>query len=141
METLFDQYQEREVTTSGLGYFINYVNILEGYKTKIKNLHWASFALNIHVKLDELLDIVGDFQDFIAEDSMGIYGKMAPNVISGVSCEAIDPLTMLEMLKVKTINFYTGLENKPELSGIKSETEVFIHELNKMNFLFKLCKG
>jgi len=72
---------------------------------------------------------------------MGIYGKMAPNVISGVSCEAIDPLTMLEMLKVKTINFYTGLENKPELSGIKSETEVFIHELNKMNFLFKLCKG
>lgn len=141
METLISEYQEKELVNSGVGYFINYLNILEGYKTKIKNLHWAAFGLNIHVKLDELLGTIDSYQDSIAEDCMGIYGKMAPNVISGVPCSHIDPLSTLEGLKEKVNTFYDGLEVKAEMSGIRSETEVFIHDLNKFTYLFKLCKG
>ncbi len=141
MDTLLNKYQEDELVNSGVGYFINYLNVLEGYKTKIKNLHWAAFALNIHVKLDDLLDTVNDYQDSIAEDCMGIYGKMAPNVIQGVSCSHTDPLSMLEGLKEKVNQFYDGLEQNAQMSGIRSETEVFIHELNKFTYLFKLSKG
>jgi len=141
MDTLFEEYKDKELANSGVGYFINYLNILEGYKTKIKNLHWAAFGLNIHVKLDDLLGTLDGYQDSIAEDCMGIYGKMAPNVISGVACSHIDPLSTLEGLKEKVITFYDGLEIKAEMSGIKSETEVFIHDLNKFTYLFKLAKG
>ena len=139
METLINKYQDD--SQGRAQYFIDYLNVLEGYKTKIKNLHWAAFGLSIHVKLDDLLGTVDGYQDAIAEDCMGIYGKMAPNVIQGVSCPHVDPLSALEGLKEKAFSFYTGLEDKAELAGIKSETEVFIHELNKFTYLFKLCKG
>lgn len=136
-----EEYKEQDLSNSRVGYFINYLNILEGYKTRIKNLHWAAFALNIHVKLDDLLDTVNDYQDSIAEDCMGIYGKMAPNVIRGIGCPHIEPLSMLEGLKGAVVEFYNGLETTAIMSGIKSETEVFIHDLNKYTYLFKLAKG
>lgn len=126
---------------TGLSMFVRYINILEGYKTKIKNLHWAASAMNIHIRLDEMLDIVSDFQDSIAEEAMGIYGQMGSNVISGTPCECVDALMMLESLKQKTIIFYKSLQDKVEYAGIKSETETFMHNINKYLYLFRLCKG
>lgn len=128
-------------TNTGLSQFIPFLNTLEGFKTKIKNLHWAASAMNIHVRLDELLDIVSDFQDSIAEEAMGIYGQMEANVITGTPCDCLDPLIMLMALKAKTKAFYTSLQDKVEYVGIKSETEAFIHNLNKYLYLFRLCKG
>ncbi len=141
-DTLLTPLSESGIpNNSNMSYFIKYLNILEGFKTKIKNLHWAAFAMNIHVRLDELLEIVSDFQDSVAEESMGIHGQLGPNVISGTPCECVDPLAMLESLKQKTVTFYKGLGDKVDYVGIKSETETFIHELNKYLYLFRLCKG
>ena len=36
----------------GAQFFINFINKLEGFKTKCKNLHWAAPKKNIHVYLD-----------------------------------------------------------------------------------------
>lgn len=134
--------QEKEkIEESPMTNFINYLNTLEGYKTKIKNLHWAAPAMNIHKKLDDFLEIVGDFQDAVAEESMGIYGQIAPNVISGEPCECVDALAMLESLKTKTNAFYLGLGDKLEHAGLRSETETFIHQINKHLYIFRLYKG
>lgn len=141
-ETLLTPLSEKKyMPTTGMESFISFLNILEGYKTRIKNMHWAAFAMTIHERLDEFLDIVSDFQDSIAEDSMGIFGQMGPNVINGVLCDSTDPILMLTNLKAKTLSFYSTLQDKVEYAGIKSETEVFIHNLNKYTYLFKLCKG
>lgn len=32
--------------------FLNYINKLEGWKTKCKNLHWSASDLNTHLTLD-----------------------------------------------------------------------------------------
>ena len=133
--------EKQKVEESPRTSFINYLNILEGYKTKIKNLHWSAPAMNIHEKLDDFLDILSEYQDAVAEESMGIYGQIAPNVISGKSCDCIDALSTLESLKTKTNAFYLGLGDKLEHVGLRSETETFIHQINKYLYLFRLCKG
>ena len=66
----------RSTEVSGSQFFINFLNQLEGWKTKCKNLHWAAPKKNIHVYLDEFLDILSDYQDGLAEGYMGILGKM-----------------------------------------------------------------
>ena len=47
-------------------FFISFLNRLEGWKTKCKNLHWAAPKKNIHVYLDEFLSILSGYQDSLA---------------------------------------------------------------------------
>lgn len=126
---------------SGMQMFIDLINTLEGYKTRIKNMHWAAEAMNIHLRLDEMLDIVADYEDSIAEESMGIFQKMGPLDISGTKCNDSDPAKMLNSLLQCVNSFYASLADDIRFAGMKSETEVFIHEINKHKYLFSLCKG
>lgn len=59
---------------------------MEGWKTKCKNLHWAApkGANNVHVRLDEFLDIISDYQDTVAEGIMGVLNiHIGPNDVKG----------------------------------------------------------
>ena len=64
--TPLDSSRKEEIN-SPQDLFISFLNKLEGWKTKCKNLHWAAPKKNIHVYLDEFLDILGDYQDGLAE--------------------------------------------------------------------------
>lgn len=133
--------QEHMEETSKLGKFIQYISMLEGYKTKAKNLHWAAPAMNIHERLDEFLEIMSDYQDSIAEECQGIYGQFGPNDIKGISIEDTDGSMMLHSLLPKVENFYESLPSDKVNAGLRSETETFIHNINKYKYLFRLCKG
>lgn len=139
METLITDAFKR--TEPQLNYFITYLNLLEGYKTRVKNLHWSANGFNIHKNLDELLDIISEFQDSVAEESMGIYGQMKVSDITGTLCSIYDPIRLIKDIKAKTERFYKGLNDNISYIGIRSETETFVHNLNKYIYLFSLCKG
>lgn len=130
--------------SSGLQMFIDYINILEGIKTRIKNMHWAAKRLpnlnkvNAHLYLDDLLGIVSDFQDTIAESSQGIYGSMELQAISGVSFTATSTSDLMNYIRDNTMEFYSKLANNSVYSGIRSETEVFIKDIQKYKYLFNL---
>lgn len=128
-----------EGPTPGKSSFIDFINLVEGWKTKCKNLHWAAPKKNIHVYLDDFLSVLSDFQDSITEDYMGITGKLQPNVVKGVSCECTNALDFIEEVKTGTISFYDNLPKETIYKGITSETETFIHDIAKYTYLFKLC--
>lgn len=130
---------EESSTISYSSLFIGFINQIEGWKTKCKNLHWAAPKQNIHIYLDEFLDILSDYQDNLAEGYMGICGKMAPNVIRGFSCEALDALKFIKEVKIKTIEFYDNIPQETIYKGIASECETFIQNINKYDYLFHLC--
>ena len=46
---------DRTIDVTGSQFFISFLNQLEGWKTKCKNLHWASLKKNIHTYLDDFL--------------------------------------------------------------------------------------
>ena len=128
-----------ESTGSQSQFFIDFLNQLEGWKTKCKNLHWAAPKKNIHVYLDEFLDILSDYQDGLAEGYMGILGKIQPNVIKGVPSDALNALDFISQVKTATISFYDNIPQESVYSGISSECETFIQNINKYDYLFHLC--
>ena len=118
---------------------VNFINIIKSWKTKCKNLHWSAPKKNIHIYLDEFLDILSDYQDGLAEEAMGIYGKFQPNVLKGVECESLNAIDFIMEVKNVTFNFYTSLPEDTTLAGVKSECETFIHNIHKYHYLFNLC--
>lgn len=120
--------------------YIDFLCRLEGWKTRCKNLHWAAPKKNIHVYLDEFLDVLSGFQDALAEDIMGLLGsRLSPNSINGTSCSSDNAIDFINQVNTATIIFYNKISDNPNYVGIKSETETFIHNIKKYNYLFNLC--
>lgn len=120
-------------------FFIVFLNRLEGWKTKCKNLHWAAPKKNIHVYLDEFLDILSEYQDGLAEGYMGILGKMQPNVIKGTPSDSLNAIDFINEVRGATIVFYDKIPQETIYKGIASECETFIQNINKYKYLFELC--
>jgi hypothetical protein len=118
---------------------IGFLNRLEGWKTKCKNLHWAAPKRNIHKYLDEFLVKISDYQDSLAEEFMGIHGKLQPNAIKAISSDTLNAFDFISEVRSETLNFYVKIPQEQMYVGIKSECETFIHEINKYKYLFNLC--
>lgn len=137
--TPLDSIRQDDSGTTTSDFFINFLNRLEGWKTKCKNLHWAAPKKNIHVYLDEFLGILSDYQDSLAEGYMGILGKMRPNVIKGISSDTLNATDFINEVRGATIVFYDKIPQETVYKGIASECETFIQNINKYKYLFELC--
>lgn len=131
--------QSNQNTPQGIDLFINQLNLLEGYKTRLKNLHWSAANDMIHQRIDQILDITNDFQDSIAEEAMGIHNQFGPAMINGIQCLITDPISLLEDIKSKMNIFYKSICENELYCGIESEIELYIHELNKHIYLFRIA--
>lgn len=120
-------------------FFIGFLNRLEGWKTKCKNLHWAAPKRNIHEYLDQFLEILQEYQDGLAEGYMGILGKMMPNAIKGISSDALNAIDFIDEVRGATVVFYDKIPKDTVYKGITSECETFIQNINKYKYLFGLC--
>lgn len=131
---------------SELTFFTTFISVLEGIKTRIKNLHWAAEKLpnrdkrGAHIYLDEFLDDVIDYQDKLAESCQGILGSMSTTAISGVPFTANSTAELMTYCKDTAVNFYNNIPASTIYAGIKSETEVLILNINKYTFLFRLTE-
>ena len=129
----------RSTEVSGSQFFINFLNQLEGWKTKCKNLHWSAPKKNIHVYLDEFLGVLSDYQDGLAEEYQGLLGHMQPNVIKGTPCDCLNAIDFINEVKSNTYKYYDNIPEGTSYAGIKSECETFIHNILKYKYLFELC--
>ena len=118
--------------------FLNFINKLEGWKTKCKNLHWAAPKKNIHEYLDDFLGLLSDYQDGLAEGYMGILGKMQPNAIKGIASDTLNAMDLINEIIENTVKFYENIPEGTIYKGITSECETFIQNLNKYKYLFSL---
>ena len=125
-------------TNNPEGLFLNFINKLEGWKTKCKNLHWAAPKKNIHEYLDDFLGLLSDYQDGLAEGYMGILGKMQPNAIKGIASDTLNAMDLLNEVIENTVKFYENIPEGTIYKGITSECETFIQNLNKYKYLFSL---
>ena len=105
--------------------YINFLCQIEGWKTKCKNLHWAAQNDSIHRRLDDLADVLSSYQDALAEDYMGINGRVRPDILTGISSNAIEPNTFISEIIENTLSFYSQIDSNVVYAGIKSETETF----------------
>lgn len=117
---------------------MSFINELEGYKTRFKNLHWSAQNDAIHVRIDELSSELASFQDEVAEVIQGVYGQFGPNVLSGTPVSQPNPIDALKDLQISVANFHKSIIDKPELIGLVASVESFMTVLNKYTYLFKI---
>ncbi len=122
------------------GLFKNFLCVLEGFKTKFKNLHWSAYNNSIHVRIDELIEEISDYQDILAEEVQGIYGQFEPNFLKGTNFDFNCPHETINNLISRTDSFYSELPESPNFAGVRSECEAFITNLHKYKYLFELCR-
>ena len=124
---------------SGLKPFLDFICKLEGWKTKCKNLHWAAPKKNVHVYLDEFLEVISDYQDTVAEGIMGVLSvHLGPSDVKGDPGNAQNAQQFVDEVKAGTLSFYKQIPENPLYAGLKSECETFIQNVNKYDYLFSL---
>ena len=131
---------KQQQTTNALPQFVQFICQLEGWKTKCKNLHWAADKNNIHVRLDEFLKVLSDYQDTVAEGIMGaLCIHLGPNDVKGDPGTITCPMEFICDVQKKALEFYTTIPDEPLYAGLKSEHETFIQAVNKYAYLFSIC--
>lgn len=138
MDNIFEQPLDISVNKNN-GTIPSFICIIEGWKTKIKNLHWSAHRMNTHKLLDEIAGFTSGYQDSLAEDYMGINGAFPSDFLKGVPSNCSDMRELLKEMLDKTKMFYGKIPSGTTYSGIASETETFIHNINKYIYLSNLC--
>lgn len=115
---------------------LNFLSELEGYHQILKEIHWSTKNKAEHLLTDEIDSAVLEYEDSIAENTMGILNtrfgvgdlkSLLPNAksLDGVLKEMNDDLTSLRD-KLDGDNNYVGLINI---------LDDFASDINKWNYL------
>ena len=119
---------------------LNFICKLEGYKTLLKNIHWSAPQLTYHREIDDLLDEVIEFQDIVAEESMGYMGEQFKmGDLKGVMDSLKDPLEILKAIHTDTMSFYSSIKSDDSLIGVVNAVNDFQQGLLKFLYLFPLA--
>ena len=120
--------------------FTSFICLLESYKTKFKNLHWAASNDTLHVRIDGFLGELDEFQDELSETGQGILGfQFGPTDIKTTSLSNSNPLDAVTTLKGEVLNFHKLINSNPEYVGMVNSVEGFMTIIGKYIYLFKIA--
>ena len=118
-----------------------YIKKLEGYRIRLREIHWSTENKSKHELSDNLMSMLADYEDSIAEEAMGIFGirvkvgDIVPEIPEGRDIKSIltsvtnDTLTLLASLEPSED------ETSIPSGGIPSILEDILHDLNKSKYL------
>lgn len=118
--------------------FNEYLNFIEGAKTRLKNIHWGEEDNSKHVYLDDLSEEVGEFEDKIAEAGQAGFGRFKDGEIQGDKVEEDDPVKICQMIFDRTIEFRKELEGKDEYNGEISWIDDFLASLKRSKYRLQM---
>ena len=132
-----EQLTGEELDTSDVGTSIPeaillYIRKLEGYRIRLRELHWSAAKKSEHELTDTLMSELTDYEDSIAEESMGIFGVR----IKVGDIVPVMPKPLLVNLNSDTLTLLASLENEDSIfGGIPSILEDILHDVNSSRYL------
>jgi hypothetical protein len=121
--------------------FDNFLKDLEGFKVKLKELHWNTDLLNTHKLCDDVLTSVSKNQDAFAEDGFTVFFNFLDNDFFPNRIVTSDLEETIKLLGQKLRTFRKQLDssdNKEKYVGLISVCDAFIHEVNTFQYLSEL---
>jgi DNA-binding ferritin-like protein len=118
---------------------LKFINTTEGYKTAIKNYHWASPNMSTHQLFDEIASAVSDIQDEVSEQAQGLEGQFDKNTLKPIPYDMKDEKTFLNDLSETAKELYNSVKDDDKYIGIASELESFIGVIDKQKYLLGLA--
>lgn len=118
---------------------LKFINTTEGYKTAIKNYHWASPNMSTHQLFDEIASAVSDIQDEVSEMFQGLEGQFDKNSLKPIPYDMKDEKTFLNDLSQTVKDLYNSVKDNDKYIGIASELESFIGVIDKQKYLLGIA--
>lgn len=117
-----------------------YLSKLEGFKTAIKNCHWAAKSMNAHEFMDSLEDIVSDHQDLVAEITQGAYNtKIKVNDFKPKPYRISTFTKLVSDIYNAADRFYSTIQGNKRFIGLRSVMEDFMGKMQQQAYLNAMC--
>lgn len=117
-----------------------YLSKLEGFKTAIKNCHWAAKSMNAHEFMDSLEDIVSDHQDLVAEIVQGAYNtKIKVNDFKPRPYKISTFTKLVSDIYNAADKFYATIQGNKRFIGLRSVMEDFMGKMQQQAYLNAMC--
>ena len=112
---------------------------LEGFKTRLKEIHWSSPNMRIHELSDEFTSTVSSFEDHIAELAISLWGEVVPGELKVETPEDTDFLDLLQTVLGKAIEIKRECGTGGLMwTGIESSVDSFIADVQISIYKAKL---
>lgn len=121
-------------------FLLSMIGKLEGYKTRLKELHWSSPSHSIHVIIDDFSSELAEFEDALAENSMALLDFIYPGELTPELPKEKEFGEVLESIRgfLGTIKKVCG--DDMMWSGVINLVDDFWTTTNKFIYLLKICK-
>ena len=108
---------------------------IQGYRTRLKELHWSSPNLKIHELVADMTKSLETYEDSLAELSIALWGEIEPGELAVKSSEDYSLKDLLNTLHGKAIEIKRECNKQGLLwSGLESITDSFIVEVETIIF-------
>lgn len=118
--------------------FKDYLNFLEGIKTRIKNIHWHEEDNSKHTYLDDLVDEVSEFEDKFAEAGQSEFGRFEDGEINGEEIKESDPIKLVDLVFERTKELRKELEDDEDYIGEISWIDDFLASLKQSKYRLQM---
>ena len=115
---------------------LTFVNLLEGYKSAIKNIHWNSSSLEQHKLCDDVAETIADFQDMVSEVEQSISGNLPFNKLKGTEYHITSIQKFMKDVISNAKKFHKELGGMGDnYIGLRSECETFLAKMQRLSYL------
>lgn len=118
--------------------FKDYVNFLEGLKTRIKGIHWHEEDNSKHKYLDDFTDEVVEFEDELSEAGQSEFGRFDVSDIKGEQIDEEDPIALVDLTIDRTKEFRNKLDGDENYVGEVSWIDDFLAVLKQTKYRLQM---
>lgn len=112
------------------------LNRIEGYKIRLKELHWSAKSDSLHTLLDKVANTVAKYEDEMAEDYQGVFGDFEVGILKPHLPGAVDAKSLIREMR-EDIGTLTNFDEEVIYAGIRALSKKFVHKMNVYLYLIR----
>lgn len=129
----------QQVAMSPADMVLIYLQKLEGYRVRIREIHWDAKSNSLHKLADSLMGDLEDYEDSIAEDFMGLIGyRIQPGTLIPKLPKTSEIKALIDEIVNDSLSLKNNIDGLPKWTGIVNLIDDCIHMLNKSKYLADL---
>lgn len=116
------------------------INKIEGFQTRLKELHWNTGPISIHKLIDEFQDELGEFEDAAVENAVPFVGFFEIGTLKPTLPDESTFSDVLEGIRGLVISYKREIGDSLMWSGSINIIDDFLSTINRFIYLVKIEK-
>lgn len=116
------------------------INKIEGFQTRLRELHWNTGPIPIHKLIDEFQDELGEFEDAAVENAVPFVGFFEIGTLKPTLPDESTFSDVLEGIRGLVISYKREIGDSLMWSGSINIIDDFLSTINRFIYLVKIEK-